>query len=616
MRIQRIYQTPLRDGFVVLYQNQNENVLRFSKNRLECNSILDYDILCKDFTFRIECDETIVTAIWQQIQAASKEYVCAVVCLNKIYFISDQLKILRKVQIQAQIETNIITQAKWMGPILFYATNTHLSYATLEGEYWTVLSFDNFENKNLISMVLLDRILILTKYNQGARRRPLPGQQQQQQLSPALSIDFKLKSFNILEPLAVSYMSGCRYLQQKPDSEVLKQIIVTYLSNNISFHVVQKLKLWGEFSLAQYILDNEDYRQFTVSQKIGLIKSRLQTTNLLDVLFPMKNMAQKENQAEVTKFLHCDPRFQDTRAILADLQQYLLLLGEYRQAFEVSRLLNDELRFALLARYLQNNEAYASIVTSWLKSRENSVPAELTHVLGNAPLSSDFKQLVEKFLLYETKSDIKNVLAQGAGLKPLSDRLEECVPSNAISQRIDSLRQHPPIQKQQLGFGERLFNQVHSCPPEEEGATAPVLKKIDLLVLDNVHQYLGLSSQFREVKGGQGQMNDPHLQPDENGGMNQNMGLDDEEQEYQDILVYWRCDEGKGLALEDLSNYANGAQIVPLSEKGIDEAALWAPIDDGDPIELEGTLRARVLTFRFALALLCLLARLPARASA
>ncbi len=124
------------------------------------------------------------------------------VCLNKLYFIDENLTILNVIKTSQYNTTNLITQAKWFGPILLYANSTHINYATIKGSIGTILSYDNFENKNLFSMIMMDRILILSKGNSQSQRKKQ---------------DFKVKAFNIIEPLIVSYIDMSIALNYKVD---------------------------------------------------------------------------------------------------------------------------------------------------------------------------------------------------------------------------------------------------------------------------------------------------------------------------------------------------------------------------------------------------------------
>jgi len=44
-RVRQVHPTPLRGGMVVLYESQSENLLRFSKNKVETNKENDFQTL-------------------------------------------------------------------------------------------------------------------------------------------------------------------------------------------------------------------------------------------------------------------------------------------------------------------------------------------------------------------------------------------------------------------------------------------------------------------------------------------------------------------------------------------------------------------------------------------
>ncbi len=84
MKIHRVYWTPFRDGLVLLYQTQNENVFRFSNNKNMENNVLDFSINSDSAYYRINYDETVTNVIWMP----RSEYVrlnldiAAIICLN------------------------------------------------------------------------------------------------------------------------------------------------------------------------------------------------------------------------------------------------------------------------------------------------------------------------------------------------------------------------------------------------------------------------------------------------------------------------------------------------------------------------------------------------------
>ena len=65
IKIKMVYCTPLRSGYCVIYQNYNENILRFSKNRLSEYDVLDFNVLDTDFIFKTDNNDTILDVNWQ-----------------------------------------------------------------------------------------------------------------------------------------------------------------------------------------------------------------------------------------------------------------------------------------------------------------------------------------------------------------------------------------------------------------------------------------------------------------------------------------------------------------------------------------------------------------------
>ncbi len=66
-KIKKVYWTPFREGYVVLYQTSYDNLLRFSMNRLPENNILDFRVLTTDYVFKGQYDEDVFDVLWQVI---------------------------------------------------------------------------------------------------------------------------------------------------------------------------------------------------------------------------------------------------------------------------------------------------------------------------------------------------------------------------------------------------------------------------------------------------------------------------------------------------------------------------------------------------------------------
>lgn len=61
----------------------------------------------------------------------------------------------------------------------------------------------------------------------------------------------------------------------------------------------------------------------------------------------------------------------------------------------------------------------------------------------------------------------------------------------------------------------------------------------------------------------------------------------DEPDEFQDLLIYWRVDEGKGSQLEDLGNYECVGDIYSGGELMGDSDHCWERLEESEPMEWE-----------------------------
>lgn len=94
-------------------------------------------------------------------------------------------------------------------------------------------------------------------------------------------------------------------------------------------------------------------------------------------------------------------------------------------------------------------------------------------------------------------------------------------------------------------------------------------KIIDEIEINSVGQWIGLFSNFIEVKiesNGEEEVKDEFVEP---------------EGEFNDLVVYYRFDEGKGNSVGDLSDYGNDAII-----QNYEGDALWVPLENEEPLEM------------------------------
>lgn len=126
--------------------------MRFSKN-IDCqNDILNFEVY-SELSLRLEYFDIILEVIWTK----GAEF-AAVVCLDKIVFISPQLKIIRVVNME------YIVQAQWIGFTLIVTTKVDVQYVDILTKPVQLYCIENFEAKYLILAILGDRILSIEKF--------------------------------------------------------------------------------------------------------------------------------------------------------------------------------------------------------------------------------------------------------------------------------------------------------------------------------------------------------------------------------------------------------------------------------------------------------------------
>lgn len=60
-----LFWTPLRDGLAVLYEMEHDNILTFSKNRIEKNEARDFGILIsRNYGLKLSYDERVFDVKW------------------------------------------------------------------------------------------------------------------------------------------------------------------------------------------------------------------------------------------------------------------------------------------------------------------------------------------------------------------------------------------------------------------------------------------------------------------------------------------------------------------------------------------------------------------------
>ncbi len=115
IKIQKLYVTPFRYNYVVLYQS--DNLLRFSNNINYDTELLNYDVYV-GLSLRMDYNDIILDVIWTY-----GGEIGAVICLDKVVFINADLKVMRNV-----IVAGYVVQGQWIGYTLLITTKKDIQY--------------------------------------------------------------------------------------------------------------------------------------------------------------------------------------------------------------------------------------------------------------------------------------------------------------------------------------------------------------------------------------------------------------------------------------------------------------------------------------------------------
>jgi hypothetical protein len=166
LKMKKVFRTPLRNGYTVLYLSENENLFRFSNNRLSEKDILDFGILNQqEYTLKLEYDETILDVIWmEKSKFLEQVQIGAIICPNKVFFINQNLDLLESVTINnINLGINPVISGFFLGFGVVLVNKTNAYYVCLDKKVVPILSFENVCFKNNIMIALLDRIVIASK---------------------------------------------------------------------------------------------------------------------------------------------------------------------------------------------------------------------------------------------------------------------------------------------------------------------------------------------------------------------------------------------------------------------------------------------------------------------
>jgi hypothetical protein len=144
-KLQKVYPTPFRYHYVILYQS--DNLLRFSNNINFDAELINYEVF-GGLSLRLDYTDIILDVVWTY-----GGEIGAVVCLDKVVFINADLKIMKAV-----VVSGYVVQGQWIGYTLIITTKKDVQYFDILSKPQQAFCLENLESKYLIMRVMADRI--------------------------------------------------------------------------------------------------------------------------------------------------------------------------------------------------------------------------------------------------------------------------------------------------------------------------------------------------------------------------------------------------------------------------------------------------------------------------
>lgn len=115
IKIQKVYPTPFRYHYVVLYQS--DSLLRFSNNINFDAELINYEVF-SGLSLRLDYTDIILDVVW-----TFGGEIGAVVCLDKVVLINADLKIMKAVMVNGYV-----VQGQWIGYTFIITTKKDVQY--------------------------------------------------------------------------------------------------------------------------------------------------------------------------------------------------------------------------------------------------------------------------------------------------------------------------------------------------------------------------------------------------------------------------------------------------------------------------------------------------------
>ncbi len=342
---------------------------------------------------------------------------------------------------------------------------------------------------------------------------------------------------------------------------------------------------------------NQNNVQFSLEEKIKVLNKLGQFEKFFEILFPGKYLTDEADVNEMITAILNNPVFHVEKKLLEKQAEVFINFGEFKKAVHCYDLLQEYQKISGLLIAIQEKKAVQQFTSKFLSQNETRIwnynlKAAL---LIQAEMVGELMRLREQLRsgTYVEKCEFKIATHKSYGttinfevgdlqlikaLRNLAGQemgAEEQNLYNKVRQRY-KIDEHSmePIAKLSTSFGESAYGFSYAIRPSADDEEKLKSRFSDIFCMTPYH-FLGYNClEADETK---------KKMDDFGGGME---GYDDNGgEELGAVIIYWRCDEGKGTALENiLGNNLNGA----LEFRGGDASdEIWVPLEDGDPIELE-----------------------------
>ncbi|CAK88817.1 unnamed protein product (macronuclear) [Paramecium tetraurelia] len=279
-----------------------------------------------------------------------------------------------------------------------------------------------------------------------------------------------------------------------------------------------------------------------------------------------------------------DRRFEYLKVLLEQAKQYYLMTFQYRIAAEIDAILNKQPNFIIqiLKKQKQIDNIDQYLTKEYTTNDEAIQLAHKVQNQGNMFFRDNIKQLIE--FLTQQQQQIKNN-------QDTQNMLPSYYFTDYLLEKLQQLQNMKSLQSK-VEFGKDKFNLIYDDIRNEEDEEETVvdnkvIRIFDRLTYDSIGFFLGVGGQPQSQ-----QVNNMFdaKNEDEDGKQKQDQQYDfndNSTKEFQELLIYWRIDEGKGNKIGDYGNYNCVGDIYVNKEISSETENLWEKLEESDPMDYQ-----------------------------